>query len=79
MVVGCFIDNISAAIILTPILLPVAEGFGVDPVHFGVIITVALAIGFVTPPYGPTLFVASAISGVRLETISKSVVPFFLF
>lgn len=73
LIVGCFIDNISAAIILTPILLPVVTSLGVDPVHFGVIITVALAIGFITPPYGPNLFVASAISGVALERIIKHI------
>jgi C4-dicarboxylate transporter DctM subunit len=73
LIVGCFIDNISAAIILTPILLPVVQSFGIDPVHFGVIITVALAIGFITPPYGPNLFVASAISGVSLEPIVRNI------
>ncbi len=76
LIVGCFIDNISAAIILTPILLPVVTSFGVDPVHFGVIITVALAIGFITPPYGPNLFVASAISGVRIEGIIRNIWTF---
>lgn len=76
LIVGCFIDNISAAIILTPILLPVVRSFGVDPVHFGVIITVALAIGFISPPYGPNLFVASAISGVSLERITRNIWSF---
>ena len=73
LVVGCFIDNLSAAIILVPILLPVVKSFGVDPLHFGVISTVALAIGFITPPYGPNLFVASAISGVSIEKITRKV------
>ena len=73
LIVGCFIDNISAAIILTPILLPVVQSYGVDPVHFGVILTVALAIGFITPPYGPNLFVASAISGIALEPIIRNI------
>ncbi len=71
--VGCFIDNLSAAIILVPILLPVVTSFGVDPIHFGVISTVALAIGFITPPYGPNLFVASSISGVSIEKITRKV------
>ncbi len=77
LIVGCFIDNISAAIIFIPILLPVATSFGVNPVHFGVITTVALAIGFITPPYGPNLFVASSISGVSIERITRHVWPFF--
>ncbi|MDI9388918.1 MAG: TRAP transporter large permease [Synergistota bacterium] len=76
LVVGCFIDNLSAAIILVPILLPIVTSFGVDPLHFGVISTVALAIGFVTPPYGPNLFVASAISGVSIERITRHIWSF---
>jgi C4-dicarboxylate transporter DctM subunit len=78
LVIGCFVDNIAAVIILTPILLPVVTRFGVDPVHFGVIITVNLAIGFVTPPYGINLFVASAVSGESIETISKNILPFVI-
>ena len=75
-IVGCFIDNIAAVIILTPILLPVVTKLGVDPIHFGIIITVNLAIGFITPPYGINLFVASAISGESIERISKQILPF---
>ncbi|MDR1979528.1 MAG: TRAP transporter large permease [Synergistaceae bacterium] len=75
LVVGCFVDNISSMIILTPILLPVVKGFGVDPIHFGLVMTAALAIGFVTPPYGANLFVASAISGVPIDGISRRIVP----
>ena len=78
LIVGCFIDNISAAIILVPIMLPIIQSLGVDVVHFGVITTIALSIGFITPPYGPTLFVASACSGEKIEAISRQVMPFFL-
>lgn len=73
--VGCFIDNISSMIILTPIFLPVMTQLGVDPVHFGLFMTVALAIGFITPPYGANLFVASAVSGERIDRISKEIFP----
>jgi C4-dicarboxylate transporter DctM subunit len=73
LVVGCFIDNLSAAIILIPILMPIIDNYGVDLIHFGVISTVALAIGFITPPYGPNLFVASAISGMPIEKITRKV------
>lgn len=76
--VGCFVDNISSMIILTPIFLPVMTKLGVDPVHFGLFMTVALATGFVTPPYGANLFVASAISGVRMEKIARNMVPFII-
>jgi len=78
LVIGCFIDNFSSTIILTPILLPVIKRMGIDPVHFGVIMTIALTLGFITPPYGPNLFVASAISNVRMEVISRKVIPFFV-
>ncbi|SFG12573.1 C4-dicarboxylate transporter, DctM subunit [Desulfotomaculum arcticum] len=78
LVVGCFVDNISSMIILTPIFLPVVTKYGVDPVHFGLFMTVALATGFVTPPYGANLFVASAVSGVNIERISKQMIPFIL-
>ncbi|HOM25048.1 MAG TPA: TRAP transporter large permease, partial [Thermosynergistes sp.] len=53
--VGCFVDNIASVIILTPILLPVVTRLGIDPVHFGLFMTVNLAVGFVTPPYGINL------------------------
>lgn len=73
LIVGCFVDNISSMIILTPILLPMVTKIGVDPVHFGLVMTVALATGFVTPPYGANLFVASAVSGVSMVRLSKAV------
>ncbi len=76
LIVGCFIDNISSCLILTPVMLPVAVGIGVDPVHFGITMTVALAIGFVTPPYGVNLFVAAGVSKVKIEAISKAALPF---
>lgn len=78
LIIGCFIDNISSTIILTPILLPVVTNFGVNPIHFGIIITFALAIGFCTPPYGANLFVAAAISGFKIEDIVKSISVFLL-
>ena len=78
LIIGCFVDNIAAVIILTPILLPVVKTIGIDPIHFGLIITVNLACGFISPPYGINLFVASAISGESIENISKSILPSFL-
>ncbi|MDR1885483.1 MAG: TRAP transporter large permease [Synergistaceae bacterium] len=78
LVLGCFVDNIAAVIILTPILLPVVKRLGVDPIHFGLIITVNLACGFVSPPYGINLFVASAISGESIEDLSAAVLPSFI-
>lgn len=76
LLVGCFIDNIAAIVILTPILLPVVTSFGMDPLIFGLVLTFNLAIGFVTPPYGINLFVAMAVSGRTIEGISRAVFPF---
>ena len=71
-----FIDTISALVILTPILLPIVVVVGVDPVHFGVILVANLAIGFITPPLGVNLFVASSVGNVKFEKIVVSVLPF---
>lgn len=76
LVVGCFVDNISSCLILTPVFLPMVKAIGMDPVHFGIMMTVALAIGFVTPPYGVNLFVASAVAKLKIEQISKAAIPF---
>ena len=74
LLVGMFIDNIPATIILTPILLPIAKGFGMSPITFGIMLTMNLAIGFCTPPYGINLFVATAISKVKMEALSREIV-----
>lgn len=78
LVLGCFIDNISSCVILAPILLPIVMKLGIDPVHFGIFMTVNLSIGFVTPPYGANLFVASAVAGVSVDRISRYVWPLLL-
>jgi C4-dicarboxylate transporter, DctM subunit len=78
LLVGCFMDTIAAIIILTPILLPIAISIGIDPIHFGIIMVVNLAIGFITPPLGVNLFVGSGISGISLESLSRAIVPFFI-
>jgi len=76
--VGMIIDGSSAILILTPILLPIVSTYGVNPVHFGVIMVVNLAIGFVTPPVGVNLYIASGLTGVTVLDISKRVIPFIL-
>lgn len=75
LIVGTFMEALAAIVILTPILLPIVTGVGVSPLHFGIIIVVNLAIGFITPPVGVNLFVASGISGAKLSSLSKSAVP----
>jgi C4-dicarboxylate transporter, DctM subunit len=78
LIVGMFIDTISALVVLTPILLPIVTAVGVDPIHFGVILVANLAIGFITPPLGVNLFVASSVGGVRFEKIAWAIVPFLI-
>lgn len=74
LVVGMFVDNIPATIILTPILLPICTAFGMSPVTFGIMLTMNLAIGFCSPPYGINLFVASSISKVSIEDLTKNII-----
>ena len=76
--VGTFMETLSTIVLLTPIFMPIMAQIGVDPVHFGILFVVICEIGFLTPPLGVNLYVASAISGVSLEEISKGVIPFIL-
>ena len=71
LIVGMVMDTTPAILILTPILLPIIEAIGMNPVQFGVIMVVNLAIGFVTPPIGVNLFVASSLTGVPVMDIAK--------
>lgn len=75
LVVGMILDTTPAILILTPILLPVAAAFGVDPVQFGILMVVNLAIGFVTPPIGVNLFVASSLTDVPVMEIARKAMP----
>lgn len=79
LLVGMVMDTSPAILILTPILLPIITGIGVDPIHFGIIMVVNLAIGFVTPPIGINLFVASSLTDVPVFAIAKKAVPLILF
>ena len=71
-------DTTPAILILTPILLPIVQSYGMDPIHFGIMMVVNLAIGFVTPPLGVNLFVASTITNIKMEEIIKSAIPFII-
>ena len=73
---GLFLDAISIFYIFLPVFLPVIRAIGVDPIHFGIIITINLAIGQVTPPVGVNLIAASGVSGVGIRKISKAALPF---
>jgi C4-dicarboxylate transporter DctM subunit len=74
LIVGSLIDNLPATLILAPILLPVVKAYGMSPIQFGIIMTVNLAIGYVTPPYGLNLFTVCALSGLKLEDVTKKVI-----
>ncbi|WP_304507886.1 TRAP transporter large permease [Anaerotignum sp.] len=78
LIVGCFMDTTPAIMVLSPILLPVATSIGINPIHFGIIMVVNLAIGFITPPLGINLFVASRVGSEPLETITRGIIPFIL-
>jgi len=78
LIVGTFLTPASATIILTPILFPTSQAFGIDPVHFGLVVVASLAIGHVTPPVGLTLYIGSAISGVPVSELLRPLLPFFL-
>lgn len=71
LIVGALMDTVAAILILAPILLPIAVKLGYDPIHFGIIMVVNLAIGFITPPIGMNLYVASGITGLSIEKISS--------
>lgn len=73
--IGTFMEALAAIVILVPILLPIVIGVGVSPLHFGVIMVVNLALGFITPPVGVNLFVASGVAGARMEGISRYSFP----
>lgn len=75
LIVGCFMETNAAIIILAPIFLPIVESMGINPVHFGIVMVVNLAIGFVTPPLGVNLFVACNVANAKLEEICKGILP----
>jgi C4-dicarboxylate transporter DctM subunit len=78
LLIGMFLESFSAVIVFMPILFPLALDFGVDPLHFGILATVNLAIGYITPPYGATLFVACGISQQSVRAVSARVVPILI-
>jgi C4-dicarboxylate transporter, DctM subunit len=67
---------LSSILLLTPLLVPMVKAMGISTVHFGIIITVNLAIGLFHPPFGINIFVAQSVLGIKLETIYRGIVPF---
>ena len=77
-VIGMFIETSASIIVLAPILAPVAVHFGIDPVHFGIIMVVNLALGMITPPFGVNLFAACTVARISLDQIIPRLLPFVL-
>lgn len=75
LLVGAVMESFSATVVLLPILFPIAQSFGIDPVHFGVVTTVGWAIGYITPPFGATLFVSCSLTGRSIREVSPHILP----
>jgi C4-dicarboxylate transporter, DctM subunit len=76
--IGMFIETSAAIIVLAPILVPVAMHFGIDPIHFGLVMVVNLALGMITPPFGVNLFAASTVARISVDRIVRDLIPFVL-
>ena len=78
LVIGLFLDTVPAIIVMAPLLLPTVQTLGIDPIQFGVIMSVNLAIGLCSPPYGCNLFVGAAVAKIKMESMFKWIVPYFI-
>ncbi|MEW6450144.1 MAG: TRAP transporter large permease [Pseudomonadota bacterium] len=78
LLVGCVLDPLSAILLLSPLLVPIVKAAGIDTVHFGIVVTVNLAIGLFHPPFGINIFVAQTVLGLKLETIYRGIIPFVI-
>ena len=76
LLVGCFLDPLSAILLLSPLLVPMVKSVGIDSVHFGIVVTVNLAIGLFHPPFGINIFVAQSVLGLKLDEIYRGIIPF---
>lgn len=78
LVLGMFLESISVLIVVVPLLMPVVKTLGIDPIHFGVVCTVATVIGLVTPPVGPGLYIAMVQADIRMGALFRATIPFLL-
>jgi len=77
-ILGTMIETMAIILLVIPILVPVAMQLGIDPVHFGVVVTMNMMVGILTPPMGVSLFVVSKVGNIPFERLSKSIIPFFI-
>ena len=78
LIVGMFMESFSAIILLSPLLFPIALSYGINPIHFGVVMCVNLAIGYITPPFGGTLYVSCSLTGKTIREVTPHILPIFL-
>ena len=78
LLIGCFLDTVPAIIVMAPMLLPTVEAMHINPVHFGVFMAVNLALGLCSPPYGCNLFVGAAVAKIKMESMFKYIIPYFI-
>ncbi len=78
LVIGLFLDTVPAIIVMAPLLLPTVQSLGIDPIHFGVIMAVNLAVGLCSPPYGCNRFVGAAVAKIKMESMFKWIAPYFI-
>ena len=76
LLVGCFLDPLSAILLLSPLLVPMVKSVASNSVHFGIVVTVNLAIGLFHPPFGINIFVAQSVLGLKLDEIYRGIIPF---
>jgi len=79
LILGCFLDGLSKLVITLPLIYPISQSLGINPLHLAVLMTVNIELGVLLPPVGINLFVLSGISGLKIEAIVKALVPFYLF
>jgi tripartite ATP-independent transporter DctM subunit len=78
LLLGCLLEGTTILLVIVPVLIPTAQGLGIDMVHFGVMVVVNIMLGLITPPYGLLLFVVASISGQPLKAIVRDVLPFLV-
>jgi C4-dicarboxylate transporter DctM subunit len=78
LVLGCFLETLSLMILLVPVLMPLIKTLGIDPVHFGVMFTLNLMIGLITPPVGMSMFIACRIAGIQVAEFAREIWPFVI-
>lgn len=76
LIVGTFMDPTPAILIFTPIFFPIVTQFGMDPVHFGIMVVFNLSIGTITPPVGPVLFIGARVAKLKIEQVIRPLIPF---